>query len=1230
MPECVGRGIWIFLFPLIALSLVLTSVSIAAVQSSPSGEFNVTPDEIYLNWSNGFRANITVIANATANISITVQNTTNTITSNYSQENRYDNATYSQFWWDDPPTTPACFYAQKATEPEMDNPLVSLNASNASHYTNAANLTAGTNQSFMLWHQVVCPPGRYWGLLNTTNNTESAAINVTVDWPISTDNTLNGSTGAGIFMGAMPGNASVYHSYYFNTSAIANATGVTVNLSSSKDMDIFLLNQTGSLKAKSIERGIESLTYNYLPAGEIWEIRVYGNFSAAENYDGSVYFTTLNATKTEDSSTISLIDFGSLGFNSSSVYNITLRNEGNLTPTVTEAKEMYHIERFGGNTAANFTFLVPASASKVRASVNWSGGANYTLGLYKPGGVLAGNSTDKGPIANASGIEQEEWVESSSITEGLWEVRIANNTNITSPYNVTVKFWVSPDSWLGSNFTSMQFNATGLNNSNQSFWVNVTVPSNAISGLYEGYFRYVSNSGAVLPVLFRVNVTTPVLFVNGSFQSGSVQLSDNIGFNRSGTDVSFSVTINNTGNQVLNLTSSNSSNATLRYGSHFMNFSYNHPVSIGPGQSGTLSVNITINTADTGNAPGLYTGWIYLNSSNETVAHPYPGFNLSVIVNLTDTLYVNVFQINNSWVGNISTAQNVTPIYYVNYTNGTDIRSLLLENFTFWMVERNTSHRIPASGYLAEYNQTGGGGGVWSSGVNAYAPRVTVPANQIGGFYHMYVKATHTIGNTTLSGVGNGGSEMVIINNTGLNLTAVTATSLSITEGQSNIYFNVSVTNFGPKAATGRIYMTNVSNNAAYARGYDTVSGGSCGTCSSSHTYCDINIAPNGTETCWYRWRIYAHNVSNDETVTFNITTDESRFNTVTVSVLVDNLAAAEEEESTSDGIATCNSDEDCAASYYCDDGVCTLLNCTDEQYIADHTCVDYIYKINMSNYEPYMKMYLGGSYTTKVEVNNTGNGVLTAKLDVIVDEGITATVSPSAYSLDPGEAYNFTVDFSVANTTSSGNHSGTFKAYMSGKASSVYDTESFVVYVVPTEEREAEINSSYQDYLDILANLSSEFDAIKAGGFVSEGNLTRVQVLFEDANNLTQQIAGAIGAGNYVEAEALLRQLNSTFARIREELPKLKEEQQLGIEQFQSSLWVWGIAGVIIIAAAAFFVYMLLPPSKGYHPKYGFRKSSEHRERLEKIFSRGREHLEKAKELHKKLKRRQSYRYSR
>lgn len=1181
------------LVPVVAIAFIITASSIYAVGSS-TNVFSASPDLVWLNWTN-YSASINITNNAAYTIRVAFFNSTTGIQANYSQKDFYLNSSYPQYWWQG--NTAGCF----AVASQYDSPLLGVNSSGYSNLTGS--LSPGGSELLTIIHAVACPPGRYWGYVNFTNATnrtvfntsEWLRVNITLDIPVSTANQLIASTGTATVYGRLPANSSSYHSYFFNTSNMTNGTSVVVNLSWSdygKDMDLFLLDGSGNLKAKSIKAGSEeSLNYQYLPVGEVWESRIYGNITTSEDYTLRMSFSTLNITNATSGNMLSSASFGEMNASQSQVISLTIRNEGNLTPTVYEAREVYHMETFSGSGETNHSFVVPNFATKVKASLNWSGGSNYTLNLYRLDGSLAGTSTNRHINAKHLGVMREEFVETSTITDGVWKAQVANNSGTADSYTLYVMFWVSENDWLASNYSTTTFNTTGLGDWTKNFQANLTVPANSLDGLYKGYLRY---WGSLVELPLEVNVTGPVLLVNNTLESGSVRMGDNIGFNRTGNQVSFSVPINNTGDLPLTLTSTNSS-GLLTMGSYFMNLSYAHDSSIGPGQSGTLQANVTINTDDTGNQIGNYTGWVYLNSSTGIPARPYSYYNLSIAVELSGDLIVKITQIDNWYLNNASAAQNVTPHINVYYSNGTEVigtasGGLQAENFTFWMTEGDvTTHRVPTSGYLSHYNRSGGGG-VYD--VNNFKPQVTVPSGQVGGHYYLHTSVTHYVNGNALT--GSNYTLRVLINDTGLQAVPLNSTTLSMNEGTSSTYFWFNVTNYGPRTATGTFTLSNGTQTAGYARASAAAAG--CGSFDSSNNYFTVDIAGNGTETCWYKFLLYSNNVSSNEVVYFTASFSESSFGTVEApNVTIINLTTSEEEEDEGDGggSTSCNSDNDCAADYYCYNppaGSCRLLDCDDDEHIVDHACVPYSYDMEITGYPGYLRINLGSSNSTTVKVKNTGNGPLTAKLNLSLPTGVTGSVSPSAYSLDPDEEFSFSITFNCANNTVSGNQSSKFIAWMYTQAS-VKDEKNFIIYVVPTEERKAEITARNAEYSATLADIIQRFNEIKAGGFLSQDNITTVQTLIDDAQALSADITEALAAGDFSNAENYLVALESKINRLNQELDELSTEQQLGLGAFQGSIWMWGAAAVIIIGAGAVLVYMLLPPG-GYVPGKGYRPS--------------------------------------
>jgi hypothetical protein len=1168
------------------MGLALTT-SVFSVTSSDR-RYNVTPDSISLNWTNSYRSNITIATNASNSYTfiLGVVNGTTGISSYYSQHSAFNYDPYTYF-------SSGCFNSNSA---ERDNPLTVRNQTGVYINTTAA-LSNGTSETLTLIHYVTCPPGRYYGNLtitNATNSTGAVNVTVTIDVPISTDNELNASTGIGMFKGSLPAHASAYHSYYFSTTNISNARGVVVNLSwssSGKDIDLFLFDSSGNLRAKSIKTNSnsEQLNYNYLPSGEMWEIRLFGNLSPAESYTGYIYFTTLNATNSSSNATLELVNLGSMNVDGSRLVNITLKNDGNINFTnITETREIYHLDRFSDNKSSNFTVLIPASATKIRASVNWTGGANYTLTLYNPSGLQAGNSTDKHLNANVTGAMQEEFVETTNSSEGLWRVGVINNTNTTTAYTVSVKFWVAAADWINSTYTTSSLNMSGLENYTKDFSANFTVPNSSISGLYKGSLKYRSSSGSIVEVPFRLNVSTAVLVVNNTMNSQTVTIKDNIGFNRSGSDIRILLPINNTGSQAI-IFGQTANSTNLSKGSYYINFSYSYPAALNASQSGTLEINLTYNTNMTANSQGIYTGWIYLNA---TEAHPYQGFNLTVRLNLTDDLIVNITQIKtadgDNEKENASAAENVTLWVSVKYINGTNIGGdLNITNFTVWLVEGNVSesvYRVPSSGYLTNYRNP-----TWNDS-NYYYLNVTVPANMVGGRYYVKINTTVKRNEASLLGIGNG--YPLIVNNTGLYMSSVSSTSFGTVNEGSSYYYNATVINYGPVSSTGA---TLTFNKGTCPITIDTSSYG--GTCSSvsgggSNGVFTFTVGGNGSQTCWFRWKITGNNVSADTACSgMSITVNKKSFNNITgISMTVHNLDTGSSSSSTSSSTSTmtCSSNSDCDSNYYCSaDSVCTKLSCASDEKIVNHACVKINIKVNITSYQPLINITLGNSSKTAVKAKNNGEQTETVKLNVTISGDINVSVSPISCSLSPAESCQFDVTFNVSEAAKLGNHSGTFKAYVSDKPT-YFDTESFRVFVLSTKEREMEINLTFRNYTKTLGELERQLNDIAASGIFPEANLSNARLKINQSRGLVSDIENAISSRNWPGAESLLSDLNSTLTNLKSRITELlAEKERLGALAI-GGIWYIVIGVVAALVAIGFVVYLLLPP-KGYDVKRGY-----------------------------------------
>ncbi|RLG56867.1 MAG: hypothetical protein DRN95_06265, partial [Candidatus Hydrothermarchaeota archaeon] len=1058
----------------------------------------VKPVELFLNWTNNYASNITITINESFNnITVEILNGTSSVIPNYSQIN---SLTYCQ------PGEYRLFIIDVNESNSYDNFIGPLNATNSSIATVIDNVGQ--------YSHLQCKPGRYWvekfTIRNKTQTNETANITVFIDIPISASNNANFlSTGIESFNGNFTPNATTYHSYYFNITELSNGTtnvtGVAINLSSSADTDLFLLDDSGNLKAKSINKSsnTEWLLHNFLPSSSaMWEIRVYGNSTSSISYTGYITFTGLNLLNSTNQR-VSSIDLGVKNASETIQKNFILRNELNLSlSNVVEQKEVYYEKKFGGSGSNNFTFIVPSFASKVRVSMNWTGGSNYSFEVYNQSGILVGSSVNKHVYANITGVMEEEYDEISSIgsSAGLWRVEVRNNSVITDPYDVKVSIYVSPSSWIRSNYTSMTFNRSGESNSSTGIQINFTIPNNTMSGTYKGYIRYIDSNNAGIDIPFSVNVTTPMLVVNNTMNSMITRVDENYGANITRI---LNFILNNTGDYDLVINITNSSNVlSCVSGScsgYHPTFIFNKITSITNHSSQTLNVNITFNSSM---PKGLYEGWIFINATNSSISlssHPYPTFNLTLRLNLTDLLDVRVFDIvsidGNNIVENSTASENVTAKVRVYYINGTEIEagnSLTTSNFSIWLINRNvSSYRIPTSGSLSSYNGTNP-----LYYPDYYNVNFTVPANKPGGFYDIHVNISYTR-NVRFSGEGVNTS--FLLNNTGLYMALVSYPS-SLSNGTSGTV-NVSIKNYGPvKALTPKIKLNKGSYISSVS--YSSISSncGVTGTPGEEVTISSIN--PNGTQVCYVAWTITAGSSEGTGTSTVNGTSG-IWFNNLSFStnVYVPSTTTTTTAASTSTSTTTT-----------------TTIPVEEAVYL------------NITDYPSLVEIEQGQNKSISVTVKNINDTISqTVSLTILNMSSNWYDVSPSSVLISYGDNYTFNITFKIPENASVMDYKGMFKAY-SGYGS---DFQRFTLRVIPGSKLQAEIVANLSSLKNEAKNLGKAINSSKAQGY----NLTEVESLFNQLNSKINEALNYLNQSDYMSAYLLLDDIEDLLNKTKNAL---------------------------------------------------------------------------------------------
>jgi hypothetical protein len=1151
--------------------ILFISLAVSVQQSDPLKQFNVTPDSIFLNWTNNYASNITITINETFNnITIEILNSTSG-NENYTQSNLETACTNH--------TTSGYKLYVINSYGNYTNTIGPLNATNSTNVIIIDNL---------IYNHLVCKPGRYWvekfTIRNSTQTNETVNITIFIDIPISSSNPNNANiltTGIGSFYGRLPINATTYHSFYFNSSLVPNATGIKINLtlSSSQDADLFLFDNSSTpvLKAKSINTTTtESLLYSYVPQNMMWEIRVYGNSTSEMSYNGNIIFTTLNVTNSSNSSQqVSSMNFGNMNASETKQINITLKNEGNLIlSNVAESKELYFIKMFGGSGPNNFTLLVPNSSitSKVKASLNWTGSSNYSLRIYNQSDSLLVTSANKHFNANKTGVMQEEYNETTNIgsTAGLWKFEIFNSSaNDADPYNITVYIYVSPSNWTVTNYTLMTINRTGNNNYAVDVQVNFTVQNISLDGSYEGYVQYLDNNGAGIKVPLSLNVRTPMLVVNNSLGSMTSTINENYGVNHT-RSVNF--LLNNTGYYNLSLTLTNSSGIlTCFSGScsgYFANLNYNQTTSINNYSSQVLNVNITYNTSM---PVGIYEGWLFMNGSNyptSSGSHPYETFNLTLRLNLTRDLDVRNFDIisidGDKIVGNASVDENVTAKFKIYYTNGTEIEAgtaLNTSNFTIWLTHKNmSSFRIPStSGSLTLYNGTNP---IYIDSTRTYSVNFNVPQNKPGGTYDVHAVANYTKSASAIYG-GEAVNQTLIINNSAIYLSFMNSTPIYLDEITTSYYY-VTATNYGTKPAMGSITFSN--STCQYAIFESTASSGmtNCSGTVSGGTWKEINV-PNGT-TCYFAWKITTYNVSTDRSCgpdVLKITYNESNLQNVTISNLY-----VYDDDGGGTTTTTVSSSEN-------EGGVQDTTTIT----TTTTTTIPTVKYLNITSYPSVVSIAQGSNKTENVTVNNINNTLTqTVNLTVLFINSTWYSIYPSSgVTIANKTSYTYNITFMIPDNTTVKDYSGKFFA----ESSYGGVTQAFTLRVTPGTKLQSQISANLSSYKIEIQNIEKELNKTK------NQNNTEAKNLFSQLKQKFSQASSYANQSDYRSAYDLLDDIESLLNQTKTALSLSGSKGfGLGINLGDlKGLSIWIIIAVVAIVAVV-LGYLFWPTSGGFKPQ--------------------------------------------
>ncbi|MCD6590473.1 MAG: hypothetical protein J7K72_00705 [Candidatus Aenigmarchaeota archaeon] len=1192
----------------VIVSLLLTIVFVlpSSAVNSNSGNFTVTPDNVYLNWSTSAKINLT---SNNDSVVLLINNESTSVEPRYFTNDDYKvgNTLYPNF---NGIEFDLCFTS--LTKNGMK--FVVQNSTDA--YVSITNELNNTNSSlFTLTPYLFCPPGYYFGQFNVTQNgtNDYATLNMSVNIPISGDNTFNSTTNKAGFKGTFSTSDAANknsHIYYFNTSLAENATYVSVNLTwdnYNQDLDLFLFDSSDNLLTQSNEKnGNEYLIYEIPSTSDMWKLKIYGNVSSPVNYTGWIYFTTLNVTNTsDDSQKIDLLDFDILDPNETSeTINYTLVNEGNLVLSdVKERKEVYHINAWSSNKSTTYNFLVPDFTQKLKVVLSWKGSTKWKISLNDSNNNLIGSSYGKYYNANVTdGLQKEIIIFNgpfNTTNDGFWRIKVENQSEIKDDYNLTVYLWI-PNSIVVSNYpTIFTFNSTGNANSTKNVSVYLKIPEeDIIGGDYEGFIEYYQTNKWSMRIPLEFHVKAGTFLINNTLETVTVRVKDNIGFNRLGSNaLKVSLPVKNIGEYNITYTNT-TSDYKLNNTAHtdkYIDFNVTWPDNpIKANSTDELNITIYINTSKTNDTEGVYRGNITFDTSAQSAnssSYPFKKFVVIIEVNLTKYLEVNVTSVSPTFVSQTENSTNITANITVKLANGSYIsenETMKIYDFTSTKLKEGN---VTTTTYTLQ-NITGNNpsGVACPSNNSSHICMIksTLPGGSVGGRYYYIVSLrfnTSVLGGDGVNLTGTGtSSQQIVINNTGIFLSE-TDHPPDVYEGETIVY-TVLVRNYGPLEAKNlQIRFDKGSCPVSVS-----TSTNNCSAENASTTDWKISNFPEYCASwCKLSWTLTGNSVSEDSSCSnaqVKIISGHANFGNITGIRLTvkDNSSTSSQQATQQQQSSTCSSNSDCADSEYCLNGVCTAVSCPNG-HVSNHVCIPYQRKLSITEYPREASVMQGSTTSLKVTVKNIGDLSATTKLEIIPSlNGTTFSVSPDSYTLLSGISGIFTVKVSVSNKTEIGRYNLQFKAYAT-ENSSVYDTKDFTLVVEPTEETKIYVNKTYNDIKKMFNDISLQFEGI-IPTMVSDINYTRANRTYTRLITMLKEAENYLRAEKYVDAYMLLKEANESLKSFQEEVNKLIEEK---MTKESSNMWIFIGIGIAVVVIGALLVYLLLPPKKGYHPAFGY-----------------------------------------
>jgi len=954
-----------------------------------------------------------------------------------------------------------------------------------------------------------------------------------------------------------------YHSYSFNIQSLPNATSVSVNISfDSGNLDLFLLDSSGKLIAKSNNKNglAERLSYNFL-TDQTYEIRIYGNSTSDVSYNGTASLITLNSTP-------QLVDFGIINTTYENIQAITLVNGDNISlEDVRESKELYHIMEFSDNVSKNFSFFVPDSSivSKIKVVLNWSETANYSLSLYDPSDQLKGISGYEHEYSGIVGIEKEEVVETNEISSGNWLLEINNNTLIDSSYTFQIYLYVDVNDWLSSNYidyTNTTFSTIGENKT-KDVQVNFSVPSTAMDGEYQGFLTYadeITQNKIQIPVSFKVR--TPTLIVNNTVLSSSLQIDENSGFDLT---KHFSFIVNNTGYYDMDLDITYSKLCSNSTCSDFANLTYDPILSVSNHSSEMLNVNVSFNDSVPN---GVYEGWILLNSTNSDqnlTAHPYPTFNLTFKLNLTNDLEIAIVDSKSEDYSNESVDTSspswIEQTFNISLVNGTQLKDpnwanwLYIKNISVWVNHLNISsyHNNLTIKDLSENN-------------GDYTIKLETPAGLPGGMYSVHINVTTDHG---LNGVSS--DYALVSENTGLYLLEYTSIPSSMQIGQTKTT-KIDIINYGPLSTSdAEVSFIEDCDEISVSLSTQTININGYNTTGERHSW---DVTANSEGTCTYKINI-----------TKGVSFGRAIEKTVTISSS-DSGGTQDDSDSGNENTET-------------KDGFSSMF--------APSTTSSPKTYLEISSFPAATSIEQGSSKSGRIGVKNVHDlefqDVAFSILDI--DNSWYIIDAKEPIMIRPSEDHTFGIKFNIPENAETKSYTGTFK--ISSEFQTV--TNTFTLTILPGAEIKTKVDQSLNEFEQEISYIESEINKTKQRGY----NTTEIEALFEQLKQIFNRAKDSRDQGDYSSSYNLLNEINVSINQTKSYLGG-------GLPITGRISWlVWGNFGIVsligsLLGGCCYFFWPRSETSKTKKHYKGKRNKEEKMDKFDDLFEKLRFKIKKPK----------------